>query len=67
MSPKVFGAYNPGLGSVSIPSGEVPDGNDVLCTEVLAGNPDIGKTLVVRLFGPLNPGPGQPYVVFDDV
>lgn len=143
-SPQCFGAYNPGVGSVSIPSGVVPDGNNVLymvspggtlavfqaltgnvlaantrytltvavgntadraddgsfgfrlgvvgsdnsyavlngslasiangefvdlsaSSVIQAGNPDIGKTLVIQLFGPAIPGPGRPYAVFDNV
>ena len=34
---------------------------------ILAGNPDIGKTLVIQLFGPVGQGPGQPYIAFDNV
>lgn len=34
---------------------------------ILAGNPDIGKTLVIQLFGPVSQGPGLPYVAFDNV
>lgn len=143
-NPQCFGVYNPGGSSPSVPSGIVPNGNNVLylvspsglnpvyqtlagtvltantrytltvtvgnteerddygafgfrlgvvgsnntyaaltddlssitngtfvelsaSSMIQPGNPDIGKTLVVELFGPSQPGRGMPYAVMDNV
>lgn len=141
-TPNCFGAYNPGVGNASFPSGVVPNGNNtaymvspggVPLTQTLGatlqantiytlrvavgnpldrpnvgsfgfqlglvgsaqnvidftdllsnvtdggfveysastfvsnGNPDIGSTMVLRLIGTNNAGPGTPYVAFDNV
>jgi hypothetical protein len=34
---------------------------------IAAGNPDVGRTLIVQLWGPASQGPGQPYAAFDNV
>ncbi|KAK6024771.1 peptidase, M61 family, partial [Ostertagia ostertagi] len=56
------GAYNDTLDHV--PNGGFID----LSFSVLTGSApaDIGKTLVVALYGPLDAGPGKPYVLFDN-
>ncbi len=141
-APDCFGAFNPGVGNVAFPSGNVPNGNNtaymvspggVPLTQTLSAtllgnttytlrvavgnpldrlnvgsfgfqlglvgsaqniidftdlldnvtdggfdeysasmfvssaNPDIGKTMVLRLIGTNNSGPGTPYVAFDNV
>lgn len=44
-SPTCWGAYNPGVGNVSFPSGNVPDGNNMLYMVSSSGNKPVTQTL----------------------
>lgn len=62
-SANTYASYGASLST--IPNGGFADRTS--SSAIFAGNPDIGGTLVVRLYGPLGAGPGKPYVAFDNI